>query len=409
MTLLLIANVWPEPKSSAAGAHMMQLIAAFTGADFRIHFACTAAQTDNSVDLNAMGIQTHSITMNDSEFDIFVSKLDPQIVMFDRFMTEEQFGWRVMERCPNALRILNTEDLHSLRKGRQQALKVNAEFSDSFLFNDLAKREIASIYRSDLSLIISEAEVKILIERFNVPEFILHYSPFMIDEVDKKSQSSLPGFNERQHFMTIGNFLHKPNLDVVHFLKDTVWPLIKEEIDDAELHIYGAYMPEKVKSLNNDREGFIVKGFADDVDVCMQSYRVCLAPLRFGAGLKGKIVDAMKNGTPCMMSSMAAEGLFGIGPLNGFIEDQQKEFASKAIDLYNNQDFWLACQQNGFTTIKNRFNKKVVIKKLIEAINLVRSDLSSHRLQNFMGRILEHHGMQSTKYMSRWIEAKNKN
>ena len=73
--------------------------------------------------------------------------------MFDRFMVEEQFGWRVAEQCPNALRILDTEDLHCLRKGREKAIKDQALFDKSYLFNDISKREIASIYRCDLSLL----------------------------------------------------------------------------------------------------------------------------------------------------------------------------------------------------------------------------------------------------------------
>ncbi|TYA96141.1 glycosyltransferase, partial [Seonamhaeicola marinus] len=73
-----------------------------------------------------------------------VKQLNPKVVMFDRFMTEEQFGWRVTEQCPNALKILDTEDLHCLRKGRHQAFKEGALFNKTYLFNAIAKREIAS-------------------------------------------------------------------------------------------------------------------------------------------------------------------------------------------------------------------------------------------------------------------------
>ena len=355
-----------------------------------------------------MGIHTSVIKINDSGFDEFISELDPEIVVFDRFMTEEQFGWRITEYCPSSLRILNTEDLHSLRKGRQDALKSGEDFSDSYLFNDLAKREIASIYRSDLSLIISEAEMTFLVDKFKIPEPILHYSPFMIDEVSSESQLLLPGYNQRRHFMTIGNFLHAPNLDAVYHLKETVWPKIKSEINDAELHIYGAYMPDKLKQLHKEKEGFLIKGFVEDVNTCMQNYRICLAPVRFGAGLKGKIVDAMKNGTPCIMSSVAAEGLFGIGPINGFVEDQPSKFADQAVKLYNDFEVWKRCQHNGYTTVKNRFNKNKIRRELLETISSLKENLNTHRLHNFTGRMLEHHTMQSTKYMSRWIEAKNK-
>ena len=408
MKVLIVANVWPEPKSSAAGSHMMQLIDTFKSVD-SIHFACTASSTKNSADLHSKGIQTASIEMNDSSFDVYLSNLSPDIVIFDRFMAEEQFGWRVAEVCPKAIRILNTEDLHSLRKGRHNALKADTEFSDKFLFNDLAKREIASIYRSDLSLIISEVEMNLLHERFNVPSNLLHYTPFMLNAPSKIEQSQLPTFHERKHFMTIGNYLHAPNADVLKYLKETIWPLIRKELNEAELHVYGAYIPDQIHQHTDERDGFIIKGFTEDVDACMRKYRVCLAPLRFGAGLKGKIVDAMQNGTPCMMTSITAEGLFGIGPKNGFICDDPDQFAQRSIELYSQESSWKKCQENGFTTIKNRFNKDKVQSSFIERIEYLKDHLADHRLQNFTGQMLEHHARQSTKYMSKWIEAKNKN
>ena len=165
-TLLIVGFVWPEPKSSAAGSRMMQLIEVFQSANYDITFASACSKTDHAFDLLSIGVKTENIILNDSSFDTFVKNLDPTIVLFDRFMVEEQFGWRVAEQCPDALRLLDTEDLHSLRKGRQQALKDNKSFDKSYLQNDTAKREIASILRCDLSFIISQVEIEILVNQF---------------------------------------------------------------------------------------------------------------------------------------------------------------------------------------------------------------------------------------------------
>src|SRR5690606_5459984 len=126
--LLIIGFVWPEPKSSAAGSRMMQLIEAYISFGYDVTFASACAKTETAFDLKTIGIQTENIQLNHSSFDDFVKQLQPDAVLFDRFMTEEQFGWRVAEQCPNALRILDTEDLHCLRKGRQQALKDGKPF-----------------------------------------------------------------------------------------------------------------------------------------------------------------------------------------------------------------------------------------------------------------------------------------
>lgn len=119
--LLIIGFVWPEPKSSAAGSRMLQLIEVFQSENYHITFASTCGKGDKAFNLENLGIEQVTIQLNHSSFDEFIKVLDPDLVLFDRFMTEEQFGWRVAQQCPNALRILDTEDLHALRKGRQEA------------------------------------------------------------------------------------------------------------------------------------------------------------------------------------------------------------------------------------------------------------------------------------------------
>lgn len=404
--LLIIGFVWPEPISTAAGTRMMQLIEIFHGFDYRITFVSASAKTNNSFDLERAGVKTASIKLNHSSFDEFIADLNPQIVMFDRFMTEEQFGWRVTEICPNAIKILDTEDLHFLRKGRQLALKQGTSFDDSFLYNDITKREIASIYRCDLSLIISEEEMCFLRGEFEINPNLLLYLPFLLKPVTLEQIEALPKFEERSNFVTIGNFRHEPNLDAVLYLKQTIWPLIKAKLPEAELHIYGAYPTEKVLQLNNEKEGFLVKGHVADVNTVMQSSRICLAPLRFGAGLKGKVIDAMKNGTPCIMTSVAAEGIFNLMETDDCVLDNPKDYAKQAVLLYKDPSEWQFYSNNGFKVINERFQKEKFEKVLINTVENLSSNLARHRYENFIGQLLQHHTVQSIKYMSKWIEAK---
>ena len=144
--VLIIGTVWPEPNSSAAGSRMLQIIDFFIKNDKQVTFASTAKKSDFSFPLERLDVSTQEIKLNDSSFDEFVIELNPEIVMFDRFMIEEQFGWRVSEYCPNAIRILYTEDLHSLRKTRESAFRKGDVFTTEMLLNsDIAKREIASV------------------------------------------------------------------------------------------------------------------------------------------------------------------------------------------------------------------------------------------------------------------------
>ena len=405
--LLIIGLVWPEPKSSAAGSRMLHLIEQFQNQGYNITFASAAKTSPNSFDLQTLGISTQQIALNDSSFDHFITDLQPNVVLFDRFITEEQFGWRVTEQCPDALRILDTEDFHGLRKARELALKDGVEVTVEHLQNDTTKREIASIYRCDLSLMISEAEVEILTKQFKIDKSLLCFLPFLLEPVTVEAITQLPKFKERQHFITIGNFLHPPNYDSVLYLKQSIWPLIRKQLPKAELHVYGAYESQKVTQLNNKTEGFLIKGFTKDVNVVMQNAKVCLAPLRFGAGLKGKLIDAIQNGTPCVMSSIAAEGMFGSEAPNGLIENQPEDFAKKAIALYSDSEAWKNMQENGFKVLSQRYQKSHFEVDFASKINELTENLKVHRQNNFIGNLLRHHTLQSIKYMSKWIEEKN--
>ena len=406
--VLIVGFVWPEPNSSAAGSRMMHLIDIFQSKNHDITFATACAKSDNAFDLKSIGVKMKMIQLNDSSFDDFIKELNPDIVLFDRFMIEEQFGWRVAEHCPKALRLLDTEDLHSLRKGRLQALKDNAVFDIGYLHNDTAKREIASIYRCDLSIIISEVEIEILSHQFKVDLNLLCYLPFLLESISLKSQQELPNFKEREHFITIDNFLHDPNVDGVKYLKEEIWPFIRKKLPKAEMHIYGAYETQKITQLNNKKEGFLIKGFVEDINEVMQYYKVCLVPLRYGAGLKGKIVDAILNGVPCVTTSIGAEGMYGDLKPNGFVEDDPITFAEKAIELYTNKIYWAGKQKNGVEIINIRFDKQLLMTDFLNRIELLQNGLEAHRKSNFIGSMLLHHTMQSTKFMSKWIEEKNK-
>lgn len=410
--LLIIGYVWPEPDSSAAGSRMMQLVEVFQQQDYQVSYASPAQESKYMVDLESLNIIKISIELNKSSFDDYVKSLNPDVVLFDRFMMEEQFSWRVEKQCPSALRLLETVDLHCLRYARQQAVKSGLDVHniDNLNYNnDIALREVASILRCDLSLLISEVEVELLKNIYQVDEDLLLYLPFMYDPLDKnETLKQWPTFAKRKNFATIGNFRHAPNWDSVLYLKNKIWPLIRSKLKDAELHIYGSYPPEKAQQLHNEKQGFHVKGWADDAIETISQYRICLSPLRFGAGMKGKLVDAMLSGTPSITTSIGAESMQGDYDWPGFINDTAEEISNSAIELYKKEEIWLEKQRHGLTIINNIFNKKENKKKLLEKLFSIIELLEEKRKNNFTGMMLRHHTMKSAMYMSQWIEAKNK-
>ncbi|MTI88265.1 MAG: glycosyltransferase family 4 protein [Balneolaceae bacterium] len=406
-SLLIIGKVWPEPGSSAAGSRMMQLIQLFKSEGWEITFASAAGKSGFETDLEQLGGKEQKIKLNDSSFDDFIRSVQPSVVLFDRFMTEEQFGWRVAEEHPAALRILDTEDLHCLRDAREQAWKEGRAFHTTDLFSDIAKREIASIYRSDLSLIISETEMEILNECFGIRESLLHYVPFMLQSMEPEMLDKLPVYEQRAHFVSIGNFLHKPNWNAVLYLKEDIWPHIRTRLPEAELHIYGAYSSQKVEQLHNAEQGFLIKGRAEDAKDVISNARLLLAPLRFGAGIKGKLTEAMQCGTPSVTTSIGAESMQGDLEWPGAVEEKPELFAEKAVWLYTHKREWEKAQEKGIQIINRRFAAKEVPGMLLKRIYLLVETLDNHRANNFVGQILLHHTAASTRYMAKWIEEKN--
>ena len=399
--LVIIGGVWPEPTSTAAGSRMLQLISLFQKQDYEITFLCSASKSDFSFDLGTISVKTKAIQLNDSSFDAEIKSLNPDVVLFDRFMIEEQYGWRVMEHCPNALRILDTEDLHFLRKSREVAYKQNRELVFEDYISDTFKREMASMYRCDLTLLISEYEMQLATETFKIDASLLHYLPFLSEEINP----NVPNFEKRNHFVSIGNFLHEPNWQTVLALKKC-WKSIKKQLPEAELHVYGAYVSEKAKQLHNEKEGFLIKGRAESVLDVYSKAKVLLAPIPYGAGLKGKLFEAMQLGLPSITTKMGAEAMNGNLNWNGFITSDEADFIEKA-ELYTNKSLWETTQQNGYEIIKNRFKKELFASDFINQVANLQEHLKTHRNQNFLGQILQHQSLQSTKYMSKWIEAKN--
>lgn len=402
--VLIIGTVWVE-TTSAAGSRMLQLIEQFTNYGYHITFTSSAQKTEKSLQLS--NIDEVSIELNSSSFDEFIRELQPNIVVFDRFMTEEQFGWRVVENCPNALRILDTEDLHSLRKTRHQQLKKGLSFStDDLLTSDITKREIASILRCDLILIISSFEMELLKNLFKIDERLLLHLPFLLEKVNDDVILKQVQYDEREHFIFVGNFLHAPNVDAVLEIKK-LWKDIRKQLPKAQVHIYGAYATQQINQLHNEKDGFLIKGFAENIQEKVQKAKVVLAPIRFGAGIKGKLTEAMICGTPSVTTTIGAEGMHNNSPWNGFV-CELVEFVEKSVVLYTNKDLWETSQQNGVEIINQFYDKEVLGKIFIQRIKKIQENLDEHRKQNFLGSLLQHQTLNATKYMSKWIEEKNK-
>ena len=253
--VLFLSTVWPERSSSAAGVRTSDLVSSFLKLDVRVDFAASTAIDEQSkahVDaLEGLGVRSHHVLPNrEDQFVATLSRVRPDVVVFDRFYVEEMFSWMVAKHAPNAMRVLDMQDVHSLRGWREQRLaELLGEQAGPVDLGgilsavppatyDPCLRELSSIYRSDISLVCSPRELEMLIGAFNVPPRLLAEAGFFSD-----GQRDCDGdFSSRKNAVMIGNFLHPPNKDSVIWGCTELWPAIRAQIgDDARLDIYGAY------------------------------------------------------------------------------------------------------------------------------------------------------------------------
>ncbi|AJQ94281.1 glycosyltransferase [Gynuella sunshinyii] len=400
-TALLIGKNWPESRSSAAGTRTLQILSDLKSCTHNVHFASAAKAGEFSDELP--GIHCSAIEMNSDSFDLWLSQLNPDIVIFDRFMTEEQFSWRVRQQCPEAIRVLDTSDIHSLRHIREQSHKSGQPTS---LTNDIAFREVAAILRSDLTLVISDYETAWLQSQFQISRQLLLHLPFAAQSLP--ATAMLP-YEHRHHVCFIGGFLHAPNIDAVEWLYQDIWPQIYSQLPGVECHIYGAYVPARIQQLHQPSKRFLIKGRMESIDLGLPAYRINLAPLRFGAGNKGKVIDGFRTGTPNILTSIAAEGMNGEQSWELPSADTASVFAQQIIDVYQDPQLWHRLQQQGYEVLESVNHPETLNSRLVQRLATVKQQLPTIREQNFYGNLLWQTQFRATEFMGRWIEAKNRN
>ena len=416
-TVLFIGRNWPNPRMTAAGWRMMQLVNHFDNENFGIHFATTDSLNNTKVFEKMPRVKTWQIALNDDGFDAQIKTIAPDYVVFDRFMTEEQYGWRVRDCCPEAITILDTEDCHFLRLTRAQYIKERPDIFDASdcpeesLFNQHSMRELASIWRCDLSLIIAQYEYELLRDVFSIPEGLLCYLPLaMAFDPTESNQADAPrdlAWSERKDFLWVGNRKHEPNDDSLKYLLQVLWPSIQGALPKAALHIVGPNGTESQRQLIVKHKSVVDLGWVDELPELMSQYRINLAPLRFGAGLKGKIMQSLGLGLPTVSSTIGAEGLFTNTIPELEPAQNADEFINKAIKLYTDEQYWQQAKIQGIECMKQHFSLGPSIARFNKDLLAIKNDLKAHRKRHFMGQILQHQSLNASKYMGRWLTLKN--
>lgn len=403
--------------SSAAGVRSSQLIQVMRDEGWAVCVCSPCKSNAAKARLEAHHVHTVQVEANHNSFDSFIANMRPDYVLFDRFVMEEQFGWRVRQASPSSICVIDTQDLHFIRRERKRALEEGKTMEEIVNIRAPLKssdmlREIASIRRSDLTLVVSSWEKELLIREYKVPEHQLHLAPFFYSE---PQPWRWPDWSDRLHFFMLGNFRHRPNWDACHWAFKEIWPRIRLKLPHAELHVYGAYADKASVLLSS--EGFMVKGTLPSraLHSKISQHRINLAPLRFGAGVKGKITDGWWSGLPCVTTPIGAEGMQSSSSTDGWggaIGSTAEEIADKAVALYCDKLSWEQAQWRGVALMRELFTYKANALPLIEALERAGARGSNaNRLTRGEGMqldqaLLYYHSNRSNEFFSKYIMAK---
>ena len=191
-------------------------------------------------------------------------------------------------------------------------------------------------------------------------------------------------------------------------LRREIWPRIRHQINNARLHVYGAYPTKEILALNDSKLGFLVHGRIDDLDSELTKRRVLLAPLRYGAGIKGKIVDAWRCGLPVVSTPIGAEGMMynDSEPWGGAVASNVDDFVEASVSMYTQIATWDNAQKQSIGLLNKLFNKKNNFNLVETAVQNAIAEQKQRRTHDLTSAVLWHQNLRSTRYFSKWVELK---
>jgi glycosyltransferase involved in cell wall biosynthesis len=391
--LLIIAHLWPESNTTAAGQHLLALIQSFKNAKYQVNFGCTTDKTPLGDPFIEDAIIVHKIALNCNSFDELILDLRPEVVLFDRFISEEQFGWRVYKNLPQCYTLLNTEDLHSLRLSRSNGKEEEWETTDTF------KREIASFYRVDKVLIISREEIKRLTALLPSIGSKLIYTPLIVH----RREIATTNHRKPWSFVFFGSGKHPGNKATLHRILE-MWPNILKIQPESSLIIFGAYYTESLMNKANKLKQVSFLGWVEDLDTILINYQFLLSPTPFGAGLKGKILQSINNGLICLCTSLASEGI-DMESRSLFMHlNSEREYLNTIESIINNSEI-LAREQSIQSELLDHFSEfsndswisNLTVENNLKALEILK-------------QVIRHSTINSTENLGKYLTLKtNKN
>jgi GT2 family glycosyltransferase len=369
----------PTPDQNAGSSYSINIIRILNEFGFRVtfvpesNFIHRGKYTDT---LQAMGVEAIYAPYFNTVCDVLIEKDgDFELVVLCRAEIANRYLDLVRQLAPGARIVFNTVDLHFLRETREAELLEQPELLERA--RKTRDAEIASIRKADATIVLTDQEAGIV--RREAPGALIHVMPLVLDpdELCRAAPSAAP-FSARSGVIFIGTYQHAPNVDAVAYFVRSIWPLVQERVPTAVFRIVGSGVTPEVQALAG--KGVEVVGFIDDLDALLAQCRVAVVPLRYGAGMKGKILTSLRAGLPTVSSSIGIEG-FALTPGEEIlVEDDPYMFAEAVIRLYTEEAMWTRLSQKTLEFAHKNFSfdrSRDLLRQLLSDIEVDRLSSST--------------------------------
>lgn len=270
----------------------------------------------------------------------------------------------VRRAAPATRVIFDTVDLHFLREERAALLARSAEGLRQS--HQLRLRELATIRNADCTILLSQMEYDLVSKL--MPGANLRLIPIV-----RPVPGRLAPAAARRGVVFIGGFIHKPNIDAVTYLIEEIWPLVRRVVPDMELTIVGSSPTDEIRALAKASDGVTLLGYVQDLTEIFRNCRLTVAPLRYGAGIKGKVVTSLTYGVPCVATPVAVEGMGLVNGQHVLTGETPAAFAEAIIRLHHDEDLWSALSDGGLVFAQENFSIDSIrgrIDEMLRALSL---------------------------------------
>lgn len=345
---ILVIDASPlTPERDSGSLRMFHLLQILNQLGMKVTFVTDNLQNNHTTEVvQSLGMETpYRPQINNLVKFLKQRSATYDYVILSRLVVAGKYVDLIKKYAPGTKVIFDSVDLHHLRIEREALTKADDNLKR--FAAECKQRELAVARKADITLVVSPVEKQILEKE--CPRIRIEIVS-NIHEV----QGRCADFSNRHGLLFIGGLFHTPNVDAVLFFTREIFPLVEKTLTDVPFHIIGSKVPDEIARLASSR--ILVHGFVPDVGPFFKACKVSVAPLRFGAGIKGKINQSQSYGVPVVATSLAVEGMQLEHGKSVLVADTPEKFAEAIVSVYSNEDLWNRLSQNGIKNLEEHFS-----------------------------------------------------